>query len=436
MIIFHERINNSTWGNMNPYRLLFFLTLLNLLNFVDRQLIASFANFIVPDLGLTDWQYGILTGLAFVFFYSIMGLFMGTLADKYNRPRLIGFGVLLWSVFTALTGAAKGFISMAIPRAFIGVGESILTPTSMSMLSDSFPANRMGFAAGVYYMGVPIGVGISLLIVGFLGEPLGWRNCFYILGGIGAVLGIIAFFFKDRPRKHLIDNPDEVNLSFSEIVSTLRQALTSSNALILTIAGGVLYHVALGAAVFEQLWYAQERGFERSEIAQLTGIIGVVAGLAGNLFGGLMSDWWLRTFNQGRPMFLFWLTLLLLPLGIIYRFVEPNTFIFWLGVVIGYFQLGCFYGPTFSTVQELVPPKIRATVVAFYILCLNLIGLTFGSLGGGIFTDLLRSFDVAEPYTIMLVTFSLIAGLAIPCYYFGGKIYESDRKRLLEEFNN
>ena len=421
---------------MNPYRLLFFLTLLNLLNFVDRQLIASFANFIVPDLGLTDWQYGILTGLAFVFFYSIMGLFMGTLADKYNRPRLIGFGVLLWSVFTALTGAAKGFISMAIPRAFIGVGESILTPTSMSMLSDSFPANRMGFAAGVYYMGVPIGVGISLLIVGFLGEPLGWRNCFYILGGIGAVLGIVAFFFKDRPRKHLIDNPDEVNLSYSEIVSTLKQALTSSNALILTIAGGVLYHVALGAAVFEQLWYAQERGFERSEIAQLTGIIGVVAGLAGNLFGGLMSDWWLRTFNQGRPMFLFWLTLLLLPLGIIYRFVEPNTFIFWLGVVIGYFQLGCFYGPTFSTVQELVPPKIRATVVAFYILCLNLIGLTFGSLGGGIFTDLLRSFDVAEPYTIMLVTFSLIAGLAIPCYYFGGKIYESDRKRLLEEFNN
>ena len=421
---------------MNPYRLLFFLTLLNLLNFVDRQLIASFANFIVPDLGLTDWQYGILTGLAFVFFYSIMGLFMGTLADKYNRPRLISFGVLLWSIFTALTGAAKGFISMAIPRAFIGVGESILTPTSMSMLSDSFPANRMGFAAGVYYMGVPIGVGISLLIVGFLGEPLGWRNCFYILGGIGAILGIVAFFFKDRPRKHLIDNPDEVNLSFLEIVSTLRQALTSSNALILTIAGGVLYHVALGAAVFEQLWYAQERGFERSEIAQLTGIIGVVAGLAGNLFGGLMSDWWLRTFNQGRPMFLFWLTLLLLPLGIIYRFVEPNTFIFWLGVVIGYFQLGCFYGPTFSTVQELVPPKIRATVVAFYILCLNLIGLTFGSLGGGIFTDILRSFDVIEPYTIMLVTFSLIAGLAIPCYYFGGKIYDSDRKRLLEKFNN
>ena len=100
---------------MNAYRLLFFLTLLNLLNFVDRQLIASFANFIVPDLGLTDTQYGFLTTVPFIVFYSIAGLFMGVLADMVNRPKLIAFGVVLWSIFTALTGVAKGFISMAIP---------------------------------------------------------------------------------------------------------------------------------------------------------------------------------------------------------------------------------------------------------------------------------------------------------------------------------
>ena len=172
------------------YPLLFFLTLLNMLNFVDRQLIASFANFIVPDLGLTDTQFGFLTSLAFIAFYSIMGLFMGVLADTVNRPKLIAFGVVLWSAFTALTGNAKGFVTMAIPRMFIGIGESILTPTSMSLLSDSFPEKRMGFAAGFYYMGVPIGVGISLLIAGYLGESLGWRNCFYLLGGIGLLLGL------------------------------------------------------------------------------------------------------------------------------------------------------------------------------------------------------------------------------------------------------
>ena len=227
---------------MNAYRLLFFLTLLNLLNFVDRQLIASFANFIVPDLGLTDTQYGFLTTVPFIIFYSIAGLFMGVLADMVNRPKLIAFGVVIWSVFTALTGAAKGFISMALPRMFIGVGEAILTPTSMSLLSDSFPSKRMGFAAGFYYMGVPIGVGVSLLIAGYLGESLGWRNCFYLLGGIGLILGLCALLFKDRKRKSDSQNNAPKSLSKEttiEILNTLYLDLKTSTPLRFTIIAGV-----------------------------------------------------------------------------------------------------------------------------------------------------------------------------------------------------
>ena len=425
---------------MNAYRLLFFLTLLNLLNFVDRQLIASFANFIVPDLGLTDTQYGFLTTVPFIVFYSIAGLFMGVLADMVNRPRLIAFGVILWSVFTAFTGAAKGFISMALPRMFIGIGESILTPTSMSLLSDSFPSKRMGFAAGFYYMGVPIGVGVSLLIAGYLGESLGWRNCFYLLGAIGLVLGLSALLFKDRKRKISSEGRETETQGVSkettiEIVNTLIMALKTSSALRFTIAAGVFYHIVLGASGFEQLWLVQERGYERSQIAQLVGWIGVFAGLTGNLIGGLLSDWWQENTSQGRPMFLFWLALLTLPIGIFYRFVEPGTFVFWLGIVIGYFQLGCFFGPTFSTVQELVPENIKATVVSFYILTLNLIGLTIGSLGGGFCADLLRSFGYEEPYTLMLVIFSIISIISIPCYYLAGTKYKIDKKNLEEVFN-
>tara|TARA_B100001971_G_scaffold208699_1_gene230943 strand:+ start:167 stop:1444 length:1278 start_codon:yes stop_codon:yes gene_type:complete len=415
------------------YPLLFFLTLLNMLNFVDRQLIASFANFIVPDLGLTDTQFGFLTSLAFIAFYSVMGLFMGVLADTVNRPKLIAFGVVLWSVFTALTGNAKGFVTMAIPRMFIGVGESILTPTSMSLLSDSFPEKRMGFAAGFYYMGVPIGVGISLLIAGYLGESLGWRNCFYLLGGIGLLLGLSTLLFKERPRKSSQNEEDKPSLSYIstiKIVHTLIQALKTSSALKFTILAGVLYHTVLGAAVFEQLWYVQERGFERSEIAQITGWIGVVAGMAGNLFGGVVSDWWQEKTNQGRPMFLFWLALITFPIFIYYRFTEPNTVIFWIGVVLGFFQLGCFFGPTFSVVQELVPSNIRATVVAFYILTLNLIGLTLGSLGGGLCVDYLKSINYSEPYTWTLIVFTFISAASIPCYYLAGKRYKEDKKRL------
>ena len=422
---------------MNAYRLLFFLTLLNLLNFVDRQLIASFANFIVPDLGLTDTQYGFLTTVPFIVFYSIAGLFMGVLADMVNRPKLIAFGVVLWSVFTALTGAAKGFVSMAVPRMFIGVGESILTPTSMSLLSDSFPSKRMGFAAGFYYMGVPIGVGVSLLIAGYLGESLGWRNCFYLLGFIGLLLGLCALLFKDRKRKSVSSEEKSNNLSKEttiNIVNTLIKALKTSSALRFTIMAGVFYHIVLGASGFEQLWLVQERGYERSEIAQLVGWIGVFAGLTGNLVGGILSDWWQENTDQGRPMFLFWLALITLPIGIFYRFVEPGTFIFWTGIVIGYFQLGCFFGPTFSTVQELVPENIKATVVSFYILTLNLIGLTIGSLGGGLCADILRSSGYAEPYTIMLVIFSIISVISIPCYYLAGKKYKADKLTLEQTF--
>ena len=423
---------------MNAYRLLFFLTLLNLLNFVDRQLIASFSNFIVPDLGLTNAQYGFLTTIPFIVFYSVAGLFMGILADMVNRPRLIAFGVILWSVFTALTGAAKGFVSMALPRIFIGVGESILTPTSMSLLSDSFPSKRMGFAAGFYYMGVPIGVGVSLLIAGYLGESLGWRNCFYLLGGIGLALGLSALLFKDRPRKNIKEDEPQQTLSKDttlEIVKTLYKALSTSSALRFTILAGVFYHIVLGASGFEQLWLVQERGFERSNIAQIVGWIGVFAGMAGNLIGGILSDWWQENTDQGRPMFLFWLALLTLPIGIYYRFVEPGTFIFWVGIVIGYFQLGCFFGPTFSTVQELVPDRIRATVVAFYILTLNLIGLTIGSWGGGVCADWMEAANFQEPYTMMLVVFSIISIISIPCYYMAGKRYKEDKVVLNKVFN-
>jgi MFS family permease len=408
------------------------------LNFVDRQLIASFSNFIVPDLGLTNAQFGFLTTLPFIVFYSIAGLFMGVLADMVNRPRLIAFGVVLWSVFTALTGAAKGFVTMALPRMFIGVGESILTPTSMSLLSDSFPAKKMGFAAGFYYMGVPIGVGVSLLIAGYLGESLGWRKCFYLLGGLGLVLGLCTLLFKDRPRKHLQNNevkPQTLSKeSTAEIIKTLFKALSASSALRFTILGGIFYHIALGASVFEQLWLVEERGFDRSNIAQIVGWIGVFAGLAGNLIGGILSDWWQENTDQGRPMFLFWLALLTLPISVYYRFVEPGSVIFWIGIIIGYFQLGCFFGPTFSTVQELVPENIKATVVSFYILTLNLIGLTIGSFVGGILADNLMSANYQEPYTLMLVVFSIISIVTIPCYFLAGKRYKKDKILLDKAF--
>jgi MFS family permease len=415
------------------YAFLGFLMLLNVMNFVDRQLLASFANFIVPDLGLTNAQFGLLTGFAFIVFYAVMGLFMGAAADMFHRPRLVAAGLALWSVLTAVSGAARGFVSLAIPRMLIGVGESVLTPTSMSMLADRFPAAKLGFAAGVYYMGVPIGVGLSLIIAGFLGPTIGWRNCFYLLGALGIGLAVVMLFVKETPRRHapVVDADGNVpRPSLKEIFRTGARALKHSPALALTMAGGVALHFILGAAAFDQLWFVQERGFERAYIAQVTGMIAAVAGVLGNLFGGIGGDAFYKRTGQGRATFLFWIMLVLAPINIAYRLVPPDTIWFWIGVFVGFFQLGCFYGPTFASVQELVPPQIRATVVAFYILMLNLIGLGFGITAGGYSIDAMIAAGVEQPYTWTLVVFTLISLLAIPLFYLAGRRFRGDQERL------
>ena len=428
---------NEESASARDFGFLLFLTLLNVMNFVDRQLLASFGNWIKPDLQLSNTEFGILTGLAFLLFYSVGGLFMGALADKYNRTRLIAIGLAFWSILTALSGAARGFVSMLIPRMLIGVGESMMTPTAMSLLSARFPPRQLGFASGFYYMGVPVGVAASLFVVAYLEPFLGWRGCFYLLGGIGVFLAlIIVVFLKEPKRKQIVEtSTEETRVSFKEILFTLVNALKNSPALLMTIGGGVAFHFILGAATFEQLWFVEERGFDRSEIAEITGWIGIVGGVLGNLFGGIGGDKFLAKTGMGRPMFLFWIMLIFAPLNVYFRVVDPTSFWFFAGLFVGFFQLGCFYGPTFSTVQELVPPTIRGTVVGFYIVALNLIGVVVGVTAGGWIIDALQAQGSDSAYTDTLLGFTLISLSAIPLFFFAGLRYERDKKALYESFD-
>lgn len=268
------------------YFILFYLTTLNILSFVDRQLLASFSNFIVPDLGLSNTEFGILTGLAFIIFYSIMGVIMGAIADRVHRPKFMALGVALWSLLTAATGMAKGFWMLLLPRIFIGVGESILTPTAISYMSDYFPKTRMGFVAGFYYIAVPVGVALSFFIAGYLGPIWGWRNCFYALGALGLVLALITYFFKESDNRTeellLKNNQTIVNMDIlRESFSELRGIIKSNLSLRLTIYGGIAVNFILGATVFDQLWLVNDKGFDRAEILLITGQLDFQLGYSG-----------------------------------------------------------------------------------------------------------------------------------------------------------
>ncbi|MBX3479973.1 MAG: MFS transporter [Caulobacter sp.] len=411
-------------ASRGDYVLLVMLMLMNVLNFVDRQLLSSFSNFIVPDLQLTNTEFGLLTGLVFLIFYAIAGLFMGALADLVNRPRLIAVAMFGWSLLTAASGLAKGFVSLALPRIFIGVGESALTPTAMSLLADRFPPERRGFASGFYYMGVPLGVGVSLLVAGFLGPAIGWRNCFYLLGAIGIAFSLLILTVREtRPSRKAgaAMAGAEAAPRPAELIGVFLRALVASRPLQLVILGGVCIHFILGAAAFDQLWLVHERGFERANIAVISGLFATVFGVAGNLFGGGLSDLFARKTGQNRAMFMVLVLLVLLPVNLTYRLIPADNPLFWVCVAVAYFQLGVFYGPTFSAVQELCPPQVRSTVVAFYLLTLNVVGLGLGITGSGILVDHLIKAGVAQPYSWTLFAFTALSALAIPCYFFAAR---------------
>ena len=408
------------------YYILFYLTTLNVLSFVDRQLLASFSNFIVPDLGLTNTEFGILTGLAFIIFYSVMGVIMGAIADRVHRPKFMAIGVALWSLLTAATGMAKNFWMLFLPRIFIGVGESILTPTAISYMSDYFPKRNMGFVAGFYYIAVPLGVALSFYIAGYLGPIWGWRNCFYALGVLGLILAFITYFFKesDKRQEEMIFNEGKLNINIDvlkESFSELRATIKSNLSLRLTIYAGIAVNFVLGATVFDQLWLVNDKGFDRAQILLISGSIGLPAGILGTLFGGLGSDYYVRKTGNGRQLFLFWCLLIFTPFILLYRLTDDTGTLFFALMFLGFFQWGTIYGPTTSAVQEMAPKNHKAVVLAYYIFMVNFIGLGFSTTTAGIMIDALIAMGIENPYSVTIILFQALAAICLPLYYFAGK---------------
>ena len=413
---------NST----KSYSILGFLTVLNIVNFIDRQLLTSFSNFIVPELELTNTQYGILSGLAFIVFYSVMGIIMGALADRVNRPKFIAYGVALWSLLTAASGMAKNFWMLFFPRIFIGVGESILTPTSLSYLSEHFHRKNLGFVAGFYYLAVPFGVTLSFYIAGFLGPLWGWRNCFYALGLLGLVLAALMLLFKETPkREKAIKNLSIRNVltkkTFIESLHELRKTIRGSYALRMTIYGGIAANFILGALVFDQLWLVNDKGFDRAEILITSGTIGLPAGILGILFGGIGSDYYTKVTGKGRQMFLFWCLLIFTPFILFFRLTDDTGTIFFSLLFLGFFQWGCLYGPIKSSILELSPEKNKALVFAYYLFLTNLIGIGLSTTTAGIMIDFLIANNIEKPYSITLLTFQLLSAICLPAFYLAGK---------------
>jgi MFS family permease len=355
--------------------LLGMMTALNVLNFVDRQLISSLAPLLMADLGLSRSQIGLLVGFAFVVFYTLVGMVLGVASDRWPRRAIIAWGLGLWSIMTFASGAARSFVQLALPRVLVGVGEATLTPAALSMLGDAFPPRRLGLATGIYYAGLPIGTALSLGVAGWVAPRFGWRVCFYAFGLIG--LGVVGLLFMVRePARRAAAAAHAASApSMGSIVRDLRGALAARPALGLLMLGGAALAYGSASALHGITWLVQERGFPFATAAYTHGLMAVTSGLLGNLAGGWVADWCARRWRGGRSWSLVLITFFFAPFSAAFFLLPASSPLFYVCWFFFTASTVAYFGPVFSAVQELAPGHIRSSTVAFCLLVMNIVGV-------------------------------------------------------------
>lgn len=390
----------------SPSTVLAGLLVIHLLAHVDRNMLLGFSPQIIADLNISNAQYGFLVGAVWVLSFGFMALFMGSLADRFSRTRVIAAGVLIWSACTWASGHAQSFEQMVVARFFVASGEAALVPAAVALLAELFSAKRRSSAMGVFFMGIPLGVGCSFLLAGTFGAEHGWRTTFYALGLIGVAIAVLLAFLKDD-RSQL--PPHERGAPFGQQVRSVLGTIHDRPALLLIIIGFVLVHMIFAGLAFTQLWLVKERGMDAAEIATRIGMLQLAFGALGSLVGGVIGDSLARKFRGSHASLMTLLVILCAAPMIAYRFAAPGSAVFYIGMCAGFFLPLALYGPVNAAIMSMVPQQTRSTVTGFTMLCINVFAVAIGNLAVGWAIDYLDTHGVPAPLTQVVLVTDVIA---------------------------
>lgn len=370
---------------------LWLLMLVSTLNFLDRQIASILAEPIKRELLLSDTQIGLMTGLAFSAFYTIVGIPIARYSDRpsTNRARLIAVMLAIWSAMTALCGVAQNYAQLLAARIGVGAGEAGCTPPSHSLISDSYPLSQRPQALAFYGMGLPLGSLLGMSLGGLLADAFGWREAFLILGLPGILLGVIVWRYVPEPRTmwakfHAEAPPADHNPpSFKDLFAEL---MASRAFLLLMAAFTIGSFLSYGKGVWQAVFLIRVHGLSPG-VAGVT--LGLVAGI-GTGVGAWAGGWCASRFGaQNRQHILTVVVLGLLasvPLSFIaYSASDWRIAAFFL--LAGAVASGLSYGPVFTCLQGLVRPSSRGGATAVFLLVQNLVGLGFGPLLFGVLSD-------------------------------------------------
>ena len=380
----------------NGYRnfVLVLLTLVYGFNFIDRQIVGILAPFIQKDLGLTNTEMGLLTGLLFAALYTVVAIPIAWLADRYSRVNILTIALATWSGFTALFGLAGNFFQIGLARMGVGIGEAGGSPASHSIISDLYAKEERAGALGIYSMGIPLGIMaayfVTASLVGPSGEDVNWRRIFVILGLTGIALAVIVRLVLREPVRGAMEFGNNVDVAQPPFLESLISLLKIPS------WWWMCFGIALGSFVSYSFsaWQTKyllllDPDFNFQNLLLILGVINGTTYAGGTFLGARLADSWgaknIRAYG--------WLPAiaisLCLPIGIV-SFWVPSVESHLILTTVFLLFMGMYLGPSFAIAQTLAPINQRAMSTALFFFILNLIALGGGPTITGWMIDLFK----------------------------------------------
>ncbi|MCL9999288.1 MAG: MFS transporter [Erythrobacter sp.] len=388
-------------------------------NFIDRQIVNILAEPIARDLDLSDTQIGLMTGLAFALFYTVLGIPIARFADREttSRPRLIATALALWSAMTALCGVAQNFWQLLLARVGVGVGEAGCTPPAHSLISDMVPPERRASALAFYSLGIPVGSLLGMVIGGLLADYLGWREAFVVVGLPGVVLALVVWFVLKDPRRSdaaavLRAKSQAPALPLGQAVA---EVMRSRAFVLLVIAGSAASFLSYGKTTWTTIFFQRTHELSAGQVGLWFGIIGGVGGILGTWLGGYLAD----RFGATNRLHVLSAPAIGMALAVpiaIAAYQAPSWPLALALIFVPQVFNSLYYGPCYSAAQGLVPMRARAIAAASLLFFQNLIGLGLGPLFFGMLSDWLQPTYGADSVRYVLYG-AAVLGL-VPAFFF------------------
>ncbi len=397
------------------------LLLVYIFNFLDRQILSILAQPVKADLGLDDGQLGMLGGFAFALLYSTLAIPLAMLADRTSRSWVIAVSLGVWSAFTALCGTAQTFTTMFLYRLGVGVGEAGGVAPSYALIADAWPAERRSRALSIYSLGIPLGSAGGALLGGYIAQTVEWRTAFLVVGLLGLAIALpFKWIVRDPPRA--VPAKDAIPL---HRVFAILAAKPSFWLLAFGAAAGSM--CGYGVAFWLPSLILRSFQLDLAQVGQFFGGLALTGGVAGILLGGWLGD---RLGGRDRkwyalaPAICYVLGLPLFVAGVLAHSWQAAFLLFVVPQALVYVWLG----PVLTAVQHLVPPQMRATASASFLLINNLIGLGLGSWVIGLLSkQLTPAYGAADG-----LRYAIAAGLGL--YLVAGILMALASRRLARDW--